>query len=69
MDNKKTVITIDKNAHGWSQKKALENAQNIAYLYEYYDSQLILDPYWISPAEQKFSGEHRELLRIRDMQT
>jgi len=57
MDNKKTVITIDKNAHGWSQKKALENAQNIAYLYEYYDSQLILDPYWISPAEQKINPQ------------
>ena len=57
IDNKKTVITIDKNAHGWSQKKALENAQNIAYLYEYYDSQLILDPYWISPAEQKINPQ------------
>ncbi len=57
IDNKKTVITIDKNAHGWSQKKALENAQNIAYLYEYYNSKLILDPYWISPAEQKINPQ------------
>lgn len=56
-DKQEIQLTIDKTAHGWNQKKALENAQSIRYQYDYYDNQLVLDANWISPAEQKISPQ------------
>ena len=36
-------MNIEKNARGWSQNLARENAKAIEYNFDYYDHQLILD--------------------------
>lgn len=57
----KIEINIEKNARGWSQNLARENAKAIAYNFDYYDHQLVLDGYWLSPIENKTNPENVRL--------
>ena len=53
----KIELSLDKNARGWRQKEALENAKSIEYGFDYYDHQLVIDGYWLSPIESKNNPE------------
>ena len=53
----KIELSLDKNASGWRQKEALENAKSIEYSFDYYDHQLVIDGYWLSPIESKNNPE------------
>ena len=53
----KIELNLDKNARGWRQKEALENAKSIEYSFDYYDHQLVIDGYWLSPIESKNNPE------------
>ena len=53
----KIELSLDKNASGWRQKEALENAKSIEYSFDYYDHQLVVDGYWLSPIESKNNPE------------
>ena len=53
----KIELSLDKNARGWRQKEALENAKSIEYSFDYYDHQLVIDGYWLSPIESKNNPE------------
>ena len=53
----KIELSLDKNASGWRQKEALENAKSIEYSFDYYDHQLVMDGYWLSPIESKNNPE------------
>lgn len=48
-------------ARGWSQSKAIENAQSIHYDYDYYNGQMILDDHWLSPVKSKNRPENIRL--------
>ena len=54
-------MNIEKNARGWSQNLARENAKAIEYKFDYYDHQLVLDGYWLSPIENKTNPKNVRL--------
>ena len=54
-------LSVEKNAKGWQQKKAIQNAEAIEYKYDYFDHQLILDGFWLSPIENKAHPENVRL--------
>ena len=53
----KIELSLDKNARGWRQEEALKNAKSIEYSFDYYDHQLVIDGYWLSPIESKNNPE------------
>lgn len=61
-NNANTIeLSVEKNAKGWQQKQAIQNAKAIEYKYDYFDHQLILDGFWISPIENKAHPENVRL--------
>ena len=40
-------------AKGWNQNKALENAKSMEYDYDYYNKQMVVNDYWLSPVKSK----------------
>ena len=50
-------MSIEKNARGWSQSKASKNTEAITYSLDYYDNQLMIDDYWLSPIKHKNNPE------------
>ena len=50
-------MNVEKIARGWSQSKANQNTQAIRYSHDYYDNQLIVDDYWLSPIKHKNNPE------------
>lgn len=50
-------MNIEKNARGWNQSKATKNTEVIDYSLDYYDNQLMIDGYWLSPISHKNSPE------------
>ena len=58
-NNANTIeLSVEKNARGWQQKQAIQNAEAIDYKYDYFDHQLILDGFWLSPIENKTHPEN-----------
>ncbi|MGB1449980.1 MAG: PspC domain-containing protein [Flavobacteriaceae bacterium] len=55
-------MTIEKEAKGWSQSKAKKNTEVIDYSLDYYDNQLVLDNFWLSPINHK---SHPESVRLK----
>ena len=61
-NNANTIeLSVEKNARGWQQKQAIQNAKAIEYKYDYFDHQLILDGFWLSPIENKTDPENVHL--------
>ena len=61
-NNTNTIeLSVEKNARGWQQKQAIQNAKAIEYKYDYFDHQLILDGFWLSPIENKAHPENVRL--------
>ena len=61
-NNANTIeLSVEKNARGWQQKQAIQNAKAIEYKYDYFDHQLILDGFWLSPIENKTHPENVRL--------
>ena len=61
-NNANTIeLSVEKNARGWQQKQAIQNAKAIEYKYDYFDHQLILDGFWLSPIENKAHPENVRL--------
>ena len=61
-NNTNTIeLSVEKNAKGWQQKQAIQNAKAIEYKYDYFDHQLILDGFWLSPIENKAHPENVRL--------
>ena len=61
-NNANTIeLSVEKNAKGWQQKQAIQNAKAIEYKYDYFDHQLILDGFWLSPIENKAHPENVRL--------
>ena len=61
-NNANTIeLSVEKNARGWQQKQAIQNAEAIDYKYDYFDHQLILDGFWLSPIENKTHPENVRL--------
>ena len=61
-NNANTIeLSVEKNAKGWQQKQAIQNAKAIEYKYDYFDHQLILDGFWLSPIENKTHPENVHL--------
>ena len=61
-NNANTIeLSVEKNARGWQQKQAIQNAKAIEYKYDYFDHQLILDGFWLSPIENKTHPENVHL--------
>lgn len=61
-NNANTIeLSVEKNARGWQQKQAIQNAKAIEYKYDYFDHQLILDGFWLSPIEKKAHPENVRL--------
>ena len=61
-NNANTIeLSVEKNARGWQQKQAIQNAEAIEYKYDYFDHQLILDGFWLSPIENKTHPENVRL--------
>lgn len=58
-ENKENTLnmTIEKEARGWSQSKAKKNTEIIEYSLDYYDNQLVLDNFWLSPISHKNNPE------------
>ena len=58
-DNNNDVLemTLDKNARGWNLSKATKNTEVIDYSIDYYDNQLLIDDYWLSPISHKNNPE------------
>ena len=56
-NNNTLDMIIEKNARGWSQSKATKNSEAIVYSLDYYDSQLMIDDYWLSPLSHKNNPE------------
>lgn len=54
-------LSVEKNARGWQQKQAIQNAEAIDYKYDYFDHQLVLDGFWLSPIENKSHPENVHL--------
>jgi len=54
-------MNVEKIARGWSQSKANQNTQAIRYSLDYYDNQLIVDDYWLSPIKHKNNPESVQL--------
>ena len=50
-------MTVEKNARGWNQSKATKNTEVIDYSLDYYDNQLMIDDYWLSPISHKNNPE------------
>lgn len=59
-DNTLEMI-VEKNARGWNQSKASKNSKVIDYSLDYYDNQLIINDYWISPITHKNKPENVRL--------
>lgn len=59
-DNTLEMI-VEKNARGWNQSKASKNSKVIDYSLDYYDNQLIMNDYWISPITHKNKPENVRL--------
>ena len=51
------VMTIEKNAKGWSQSKASKTTEVIDYNLDYYDNKLMIDDFWLSPLNHKNNPE------------
>ena len=56
-NNNTLDMVVEKNARGWSQSKAAKNSEAIVYTLDYYDSQLMIDDYWLSPLSHKNNPE------------
>jgi len=56
-NNNTLDMVVEKNARGWSQSKATKNSEAIEYSLDYYDSQLMIDDYWLSPLSHKNNPE------------
>ncbi len=51
-------MTIEKEARGWNQTKAKKkNTEVMEYSLDYYDNQLVLDNFWLSPISHKNNPE------------
>ena len=50
-------MSIEKNARGWNQSKASKNTEAMDYSLDYYDNQLMIDDYWLSPIAHKNNPE------------
>ena len=53
----KLEMTVEKNARGWNQYKATKNTEVIDYSLDYFDNQLMIDDYWLSPIYHKNNPE------------
>ena len=55
-------MTVEKNARGWNQSKATKNKEVIDYSLDYYDNQLMIDDYWLSPI---YHNNNPESVRLK----